>query len=115
MQYTIPKTGDLDGDIPSQYYATTDPEAFNQFLSRCDILVCSLPSTPQTTYMLDASHLSEYSVNLAWSRTQLMSGRLPEGAIFLNVGRGDLIRSGRSRHTGQADGVEVILEVWLST
>lgn len=45
------------GSIPSQYYSTTDPESFKEFLSHCDVLVASLPSTPQTTYMLTEFHL----------------------------------------------------------
>ncbi|OXG23650.1 oxidoreductase [Cryptococcus neoformans Ze90-1] len=75
--FRLPGTGDEDGSIPSQYYSTTDPESFKEFLSHCDVLVASLPSTPQTTYMLTEFHLRS----------------LPEGAVFVNIGRGDLIRS----------------------
>lgn len=75
--FRLPGTGDEDGSIPGQYYSTTDPESFKEFLSHCDVLVASLPSTPQTTYMLTESHLRS----------------LPEGAVFVNIGRGDLIRS----------------------
>jgi hypothetical protein len=47
------------GSIPSAYYSTNDKASFDEFLSRSDILIASLPSTPQTHYMLDTEHLSE--------------------------------------------------------
>ncbi|WWC72308.1 uncharacterized protein I206_106270 [Kwoniella pini CBS 10737] len=75
--YRIPGTGDEDGSIPEEFYSTNDEKSFQTFLSRCDILVASLPSTPQTTYMI--------------SQKQLES--LPPGSIFVNVGRGDLVKS----------------------
>lgn len=75
--YIIPGTGDADGSIPSAYYSTSDEESFKTFLSKSDILIASLPSTPQTRYMLN----------------QELFSLLPEGAVFLNVGRGDLVKS----------------------
>jgi hypothetical protein len=47
------------GSLPSAYYSTNDPASFKQFLSRCDVLIASLPSTPKTQYLLTADHLSE--------------------------------------------------------
>ncbi|OWZ28974.1 oxidoreductase [Cryptococcus neoformans AD2-60a] len=75
--YLIPGTGDADGSIPSAYYSTSDEESFKTFLSKSDILIASLPSTPQTRYLLN----------------QELFSLLPEGAVFLNVGRGDLVKS----------------------
>ncbi|ORY27887.1 D-isomer specific 2-hydroxyacid dehydrogenase [Naematelia encephala] len=75
--YAIPGTGDPDGSLPSEFYSTTDPKSFEAFLSRCDVLVASLPSTPATKYMLTPKHF-DY---------------LPTGAILINVGRGDLVKS----------------------
>ncbi len=43
-----------------------------QFLSRCKVLVCALPSTPQTLNILNAQHLS----------------LLQQGAYLINMGRG---------------------------
>ena len=77
-QYIIPGTGDKEGTIPEQYYSTTDPASFKEFLGRSEILVASLPSTPQTHYMLTREHFAQ----------------LPKDAVFINVGRGDLARSG---------------------
>lgn len=79
-QYIIPGTGDKEGTIPEQYYSTSDPESFKEFLNRSEILIASLPSTPQTHYMLTREHFAQ----------------LPEDAIFINVGRGDLAKSGES-------------------
>ncbi|WVQ79611.1 hypothetical protein IAT38_001711 [Cryptococcus sp. DSM 104549] len=75
--YIIPGTGDEDGSIPSAYYSTSDEKSFKTFLSKSDILIASLPSTPQTRYLLDKQHFA----------------LLPEGAVFVNVGRGDLVKS----------------------
>ncbi|WWC92018.1 uncharacterized protein L201_006972 [Kwoniella dendrophila CBS 6074] len=75
--YRISGTGDADGSIPDEFYSTNDEKSFSTFLSQCDILVASLPSTPQTTWMITQKHLES----------------LPKGAIFCNVGRGDLVKS----------------------
>ncbi|ODN72674.1 hypothetical protein L202_08114 [Cryptococcus amylolentus CBS 6039] len=75
--YIIPGTGDVEGDIPSAYYSTTDKESFKTFLGKSDILIASLPSTPQTQWLLGEE---EFAL-------------LPPGAIFINVGRGDLVKS----------------------
>ncbi|KAK4689301.1 hypothetical protein P7C73_g799, partial [Tremellales sp. Uapishka_1] len=90
--YIIPGTGDKDGSIPSKYYSTNDTDSFTEFLSRCDILIASLPSTPQTTYMLTAEHLSR-SPPSPRASSDLAIERLPKDAIFINVGRGDLAYS----------------------
>ncbi|GMK59211.1 hypothetical protein CspeluHIS016_0702260 [Cutaneotrichosporon spelunceum] len=75
--YIIPGTGDVEGTIPTAWYATQDAGSFNTFLSRSDILVASLPSTPATRGMLTREHLAT----------------LPARALFINVGRGDLVSS----------------------
>lgn len=46
------------------------------------MLVASLPSTPETEWLL----------------TPELMGLLPDGSIFVNVGRGDLVKSGMSTH-----------------
>lgn len=66
------------GIIPTAYYRTYDPDSFEEFLSRSDILICSLPSTRATEWLLTKARLS----------------CLPTGAVLINVGRGDLFRSG---------------------
>ncbi|BEJ13990.1 hypothetical protein CspHIS471_0311640 [Cutaneotrichosporon sp. HIS471] len=75
--YIVPGTGDVEGDIPTAWYSTQDPSSFKTFLSRSDILVASLPSTPATRGMLTREHLAQ----------------LPPRALFINVGRGDLVSS----------------------
>lgn len=80
-QYIIPGTGDSDGSIPEKYYTTRDPASLDAFLSECDLLVASLPGTTGTRYLLDAQKL----------------GLMKDEAVFVNVGRGSLIRSGTNR------------------
>ncbi|KAI9638424.1 D-isomer specific 2-hydroxyacid dehydrogenase [Dioszegia hungarica] len=75
--FIVPGTGDKNGSIPSAYYSTSDEKSFDEFLSKTDILVASLPSTPQTQYLLKSKHFKA----------------LRENAIFINVGRGDLVSS----------------------
>ncbi|ORY21380.1 D-isomer specific 2-hydroxyacid dehydrogenase [Naematelia encephala] len=75
--YIIPGTGDIDGSIPSAYYSTNDKASFKEFLSKSDILIASLPSTPQTQWLLKKEHFEH----------------LPKGAVFINVGRGNLAKS----------------------
>jgi len=48
-------------------------------LRETDVLVCSLPSTKSTQWMLDAE-------KLGWLKR--------DAPLFINVGRGDLIKSG---------------------
>jgi hypothetical protein len=81
--------------LPLEIYKTGDPESFKTFISECDIIVASLPNTRHTTGLLDAEKLcrclcskrTSYSRNTAWMK--------PHG-VLVNVGRGSLIRSGKS-------------------
>ncbi|WRT64449.1 uncharacterized protein IL334_001381 [Kwoniella shivajii] len=75
--YVIPGTGDADGSLPSRYYATSDQESVEQFLKQSDILISSLPNTKATANFLDSRKLS----------------LMPKGAVFINVGRGNVISS----------------------
>ncbi|KAN0060513.1 hypothetical protein ACQY0O_007848 [Thecaphora frezii] len=75
--YVMAGTGDVDCLLPEQVYATDDEGSFDAFLERCDVLVASLPSTPRTDYMLQPRHFR----------------RLPRDAVFVNVGRGSLVRT----------------------
>ncbi|WVQ70447.1 uncharacterized protein L199_008674 [Kwoniella botswanensis] len=75
--FIIPGTGDEEGVIPSAYYSTNDLQSFKTFLSKSDILIASLPSTPQTVDLLKDEHFEA----------------LPKDAILINVGRGDLFKS----------------------
>lgn len=55
--------------------ALAGPEGFAKLLSRSEILVGLLPSTPETRNLLDATAFA----------------RMPRGAAIINAGRGDLI------------------------
>ena len=58
------------GSIPSDYFATTDDESFNEFLKRSDILICSLPSTSKTKFLLTKERLGECSGPGRWASDQ---------------------------------------------
>jgi len=78
---TSPKavgTGLTPGTLPSKYYSTSDAASMKDFLSQCDVLVSSLPFTPKTKHFLNSEMLSY----------------LPQGAAFINIGRGNLITNG---------------------
>ena len=63
--------------IPTAYYSTQEPAEFAEFLSKSDVVLLSLPSTPATRYILS-------------SRTIPL---LKRSAIVINIGRGDAIES----------------------
>ncbi|KAI5476112.1 hypothetical protein MNV49_000430 [Pseudohyphozyma bogoriensis] len=73
--YVIPGTGDPEGSLPTAFYSTTDGASLDAFLSKCDVVVASLPSTPATRGLLTKERL----------------GLLPADAVLINVGRGDLV------------------------
>lgn len=73
--YTVPGTGDVDGGIPEAWFSTTNPQSLTTFLSECDVVLLSLPSTPATRHILNA-HMLSY---------------LKPTAVVVNVGRGDAI------------------------
>ncbi|ORX39585.1 D-isomer specific 2-hydroxyacid dehydrogenase [Kockovaella imperatae] len=75
--FMFPGTGDADGSIPDEYYSTTDKDSFHEFLSKSDILIGSLPSTPQTHYLLNKEQFD----------------MMPDRSVFVNIGRGDLAPS----------------------
>jgi lactate dehydrogenase-like 2-hydroxyacid dehydrogenase len=50
----------FSGSLPSAYYSTNNTRAFKEFLSRSDILIASLPSTPKTRCLLGIEHLSQF-------------------------------------------------------
>ncbi|KIR26799.1 oxidoreductase [Cryptococcus deuterogattii 99/473] len=95
--YIIPGTGDKDGSIPEAFYSTKDPKSVKEFLNQCDVLVASLPNTPDTQHFLNKEKLE----------------MLPKGAVLVNVGRGSLIPSARltfspSFHTTKDDLLAVL-------
>lgn len=96
-QYVVPGTGDVAGSIASEIYSTSDAASFNEFLSRSEILVASLPSTPKTQWLLTKEKLCEsLAVCCRTARTSTYLkyvARLPVDAVFVNVGRGDLVKS----------------------
>src|SRR5258706_9132565 len=54
----------------------TGSAALRPFLARCDVLVCTLPLTPETSGLLDAEAFAS----------------LPRGAYLINVSRGGVLR-----------------------
>lgn len=65
----------MRGSIPVEYYTTKDADSFAQFLSRSDVILLSLPSTPATRKILS-------------SKTFAL---LKTSAVVINIGRGDAI------------------------
>ncbi|KAM0792727.1 hypothetical protein ACM66B_002505 [Microbotryomycetes sp. NB124-2] len=67
--------GDPSGDIPSQWFSSTNSSATDAFLRECDILVNLLPSAPENVNFVDRRRL------------ELMKN----SSFLINVGRGDTI------------------------
>lgn len=57
--YIVPSTGDPDGILPSEWYSGTDKASLHNFLSQnIDVLLISVPLTPQTTHFLGAEEFA---------------------------------------------------------
>lgn len=56
-QYQVPGTGDKEGALPDKYFSTKSADSLDAFLKECDVIVCTMPSTPQTRGMLNAKKL----------------------------------------------------------
>lgn len=96
LQYVIPGTGDVQGSIPSEMYSTSDESSFNEFLSRSEILVASLPSTPKTEWLMTKERLGKSLLDKVGgidTTDRVDVARLPADAVLVNVGRGDLVKS----------------------
>jgi hypothetical protein len=89
---------DADGlvaKLPLEIYKTGDPDSFKTFISECDIIVASLPNTRHTTGLLDAEKLCTCPCSKRTSYSRKTAWMKPHG-VLVNVGRGSLIRSGKS-------------------
>ena len=67
-----PGTGDPDGILPERFVG---PEALTDIVAEADVVVLTLPATPRTRGIIDASVLAA----------------MPPGSLIVNVGRGALI------------------------
>ncbi|QSZ28534.1 hypothetical protein DSL72_003032 [Monilinia vaccinii-corymbosi] len=77
-KYIVPNAGDPDGTIPSAWYSGLDKASLHNFLSQdIDILLISVPLTPQTHHFLSAAEFE-----ILGSKTN---------AFIINIARGGLI------------------------
>ncbi|KAL7931028.1 hypothetical protein V8C35DRAFT_282962 [Trichoderma chlorosporum] len=76
-EYTVPGSGDPDGLIPTKWFSGAGPEAVNHFLSQdLDIVVLSLPMSPQTKHCIGAEQF------------KILSKKKP---FLINAARGPII------------------------
>ena len=73
--FTVPGTGDLNGDIPSKWYSSNDPEEKKKFFETADVVVVTAPLTAATRHLVDAKAI----------------GHLKKTAFVVNIARGELI------------------------
>ncbi|OTA88554.1 hypothetical protein M434DRAFT_399014 [Hypoxylon sp. CO27-5] len=77
--YIVPGLGDPDGTLPSKWFSGTKPEEITEFLSSdLDLLVLSVPLTPQTKGLISAPQF------------QTLRGK---GTFVVNIGRGPVINT----------------------
>ncbi len=69
--FIFPGTGDPDGRIPTHYFSS---EQFHDLLDQSDVVVATVPLTPQTTHMFDSAAFA------AMKKT----------AFFVNIARGEV-------------------------
>jgi phosphoglycerate dehydrogenase-like enzyme len=75
--YIVPETGDPEGTIPVEWFSGTAKEDLHTFLSAdIDVLVVSMPLTPQTTHLLGGAE-----INLLARRN----------AFIVNISRGQIV------------------------
>ncbi|KAF4629006.1 hypothetical protein G7Y89_g9143 [Cudoniella acicularis] len=76
--YIVPGTGDPDGTVPSEWYSGLDKASLHNFLNQdIDILLVSVPLTPQTHHFLAAEELA-------------ILGK--KNAFIVNIARGPIIQ-----------------------
>ncbi|RDW66437.1 D-isomer-specific 2-hydroxyacid dehydrogenase-like protein [Coleophoma cylindrospora] len=76
--YIVPGTGDPDGLVPSAWYSGLDKESLHNFLAQdIDVLLVSVPLTPQTTHFLSAPEFA-------------LLGK--KGAFVANIARGKVLQ-----------------------
>ncbi|KAK4057480.1 hypothetical protein OIO90_001549 [Microbotryomycetes sp. JL221] len=73
--YIIQGTGDPSGSLPEQYYSTEDKQSTQEFFSRADVVVNTLPDSPQTRDFVGRDQLKAMKGN----------------AVLCNIGRGTTI------------------------
>jgi phosphoglycerate dehydrogenase-like enzyme len=75
--YTVPGTGDPEGLLPSAWYSGLDPSSLHNFLSQdIDILLISVPLTPQTRHFLSTEEFKILSA---------------KKAFIINIARGPIV------------------------
>ncbi|KAK4703350.1 NADPH:quinone reductase, partial [Phenoliferia sp. Uapishka_3] len=55
--YQVPGTGDTTSQLPVAYYSTKSISSFHDFLSRCDVVVNTLPGTPDNYRLIGEAEL----------------------------------------------------------
>lgn len=73
--FTVPGTGDLNGDIPSKWYSSNDPQDKKEFFETSDVVVVTAPLTHSTRHLVDAKAI----------------GQMKKTAFVVNIARGELI------------------------
>jgi phosphoglycerate dehydrogenase-like enzyme len=73
--FTVPGTGDPEGEIPEKWYKSADAGELKQFLQEVDILVLACPLTSATRRLIDKTTISY----------------LKKSAYVINVARGPVI------------------------
>lgn len=87
--FIVPGTGDATGAIPAAWYSGLDAPSLHTFLAQdIDILLVSVPLTPQTTHFLSAEEFSILSRGTAAHRDPARGGKKP---VLVNISRGQIV------------------------
>ncbi|KAL8283180.1 hypothetical protein RQP46_005958 [Phenoliferia psychrophenolica] len=85
--YALEGTGDREGRLPVRYYATSCRTSFHEFLSKCDVVVNTLPGNPENADLIGEAELSVMKGDALLINGELddASGTLRIGAAALDV------------------------------
>ena len=73
--YTVPGTGDVNGEIPMTWYSSSDKQEKAEFFKRSDIVVVTAPFTPTTKHLINCESLKQ----------------MKPTSLLINIARGELI------------------------
>ncbi|KAJ9293783.1 hypothetical protein DTO271G3_7410 [Paecilomyces variotii] len=89
--FVVPGTGDADGTIPSQWFSGTDKADLHNFLSQdLDILLISVPLTPQTHHLISKAEFEVLAKRRTFVSNVARGPVIDQSALVEALKKGDI-------------------------